>query len=425
MPGSGVFRQVVALLKSGPTMCLFQRMLRKIAFRYSRQTLSNITQLVASFGRALDSSSWLYIRLPEVIYFQPKFFDGRTVRALHSAFSLEPTKTFLIYRPNPIFATEITNVRLYRTDESASEATHFVATNESGSILGPYIRANGSALDAPKRYARLVHEKRFGPAGGTDEQVLVDFALPMLEAGRNFGHFVVSHLPKIRHWLGAYQRGSGPTLLLDGHHHWQLEILEMLGVPPERVCAIGQNVSDIYVDRYCWTDEKYLGGRTPSFCLENLRWLQSQFCRPLDASPSRRPRLLYLEREPAARRVVLNGYEVRTLVESLGGQTMVPAEYPVREQFDAVSTADVLLVTNGTEALHAIFSPARHIICLVPPGPHHFGIVPAILGALGKDFVPVYDESVPPAEVPPDLRNINADISQLHVVLQQVLARSS
>jgi capsular polysaccharide biosynthesis protein len=256
--------------------------------------------------------------------------------------------------------------------------------------------------------------------GQANVELEYPFALPFLEVGNNFGHFLISHAPKIRHWSreGAYESG-GPTVLIEGGYSWQFEILRLLGVPDKKIAVVSRNTSKIFVKRLAVVDEKYIGGRSPSLSLETMQWIRERLLKSVATSTGVESELVYLEREPASRRVVLNSNAVRDLVNKHGGVTVRPIDLSVSDQVALLAGSRTIVGTNGTELVLSIFAkPRASIISIIPPGPHFQGIVPALVLANGHRFYPLIATNSFEASTPGDLRDMHAPIERLDELLR-------
>lgn len=331
--------------------------------------------------------------------------------ALLRDFAFEDRGSYYCYRPHPQRGRVVEDVRIVRVEDKWADRFVFVANRE---ILGPFIRENGTSLDNARRAVRAVENcHKINPA----KTLHVDFAISFLETGTNFGHFLVSHLPKLRFWVKEkVYSPHGPSILIPTPQEWHYSILALLGVPRDKVVPVDADTECVVARRFAMTDEKYLGGRSPAFALENISWLKEVLLDPDSAASSKAP--LYLEREQSSRRVVLNSEAVRDVVERFGGVTVQPAVMSLRDQISLVRQHQTVVGTNGTELLLTIFADTARVISIVPPGPHLQGIVPALVLAAGHEFVPLVCANDFEPTTPGDLRNMVADIAELQSVLE-------
>lgn len=314
------------------------------------------------------------------------------------------------YRPHPQCGRVVEDVRIVRVKDQWADRFVFVANRE---ILGPFIRENGTSLDNERRAVRAAKNSHKSDSRRT---LYVEFAISFLETGTNFGHFLASHLPKLRYWVeGKVYSPDGPSILIPTPQEWQYSVLASLGVPRDKVVAVSADTECVVAGRFAMTDEKYLGGRSPALALENISWLREVLPEPTGAAANNAP--LYLEREQSSRRVVLNSEAVRDVVERLGGVTVQPAFMSPSDQVSLVRSHRTVVGTNGTELLLTIFADRIRVISIVPPGPHLQGIVPAIVLASGHEFVPLVCTNDFEPNTPGDLRNMVAHIAELRAVL--------
>ncbi len=352
--------------------------------------------------------------------FQECNIESNTMDAIRGALPLVDELASVQYRPNPLMLVEVESAWLARTN-GLGDATRFiyVANNH---VIGPYIRANGTRLDNDKRALRTATSTLDAASRQESSTLHVSFAVPLLEAGENFGHFLFSHLPKLRHWTRntGYEM-TGPTILISGGFAWQYELLQLLKVPPSKICVVNDEIRAISVDRLCVVDEKYFGGREPSFCIENLNWVKrlladNQISDNYGSSAAQND-IIGLEREPTARRIVLNAAEVRNLIAEFGGRTVQPVRLTIKQQRQEINMSSVIICSNGTEALVTCLVSGRTVVAAIPPGPHFHGIIPAAILASGNNFVPVFcHNSFDPRE-PADLRDMVVPIDTMREVI--------
>ncbi len=381
-----------------------------------RTLRKRVEVLAALHQHSSEGAQYLFYKASAHIRFATQDLHPEVISALQRDLPIKTYNGHATYRPEPFFLRNEPDIILARTNAPV-DATRFIFVRRDGVVIGPNIRRNGTELDRPKKALRVAREAVLEKDNFDLDFV---FALPFLEVGDNFGHFLISHAPKIRHWSVQGKYGdNAPTILIDGGHTWQFEILKLLGVPDEKVVVVGRDVSKIRIKRLAMVDEKYIGGRSPSFCLEALRWIRDQLLKSVPAPTEVHSRPLYLEREPAARRVVLNTRDVRDLVKQHGGITVRPVDLTVSDQIKLIAGSQIIVGTNGTELVLSIFAtPGASIISIVPPGPHFQGIVPALSLASGHCFYPLFTTNFYEGSTPGDLRDMHAPIDKLDELLR-------
>lgn len=181
---------------------------------------------------------------------------------------------------------------------------------------------------------------------------------------RFYYHWVVEKLPQIR-GLEAYTQYTGhrPTVLLPPDPpNYVRESLSLLGIDEDNRTVLTNGTSRVRTlvlpTLRPWTNIDCSPARS------DLRWLQSRLTSAAecnvdaDGLPSR----IYISRDDAERRQVVNEDEVLSALEPLGFEKYVLSELHVRDQIRLFANADYVVGPHGSGLTNVIFADNLHFL---------------------------------------------------------------
>jgi hypothetical protein len=211
---------------------------------------------------------------------------------------------------------------------------------------------NGYLVD-PER--RVVYEKKVLPAFDSLEVGLSPLERPQRVHGSvawlwnaaNYGHWLLLALPLLqyyRSYLGAdadYYYAGAPL------RAYQLESLEMLGIPRDRVVSHG-----VQADRLLAAIPDRAGGYDADFLLFADRAL-----RPVDR-PRAGGRRLFVSRAGAKHRRLVNEAECASALEEEHGVELVSTDrMSLADEIDLFRGADLVVGAHGAGLSNVVFAP--------------------------------------------------------------------
>jgi capsular polysaccharide biosynthesis protein len=176
----------------------------------------------------------------------------------------------------------------------------------------------------------------------------------------NHGHFLFQHLPRL---LAAQDKLKQVKnlhyLVAPGHRKWQERYLRSLGLPCERVLEGSSGTvicSDLYYVPQLW------GGCYQLSRSEEYRKMNNLFHQPAN----KKGPVLFISREDAPDRRLLNEKEVMKQIESLFGpvEKLLLSQTPHCEQMDKVAQSSLIIGPQGQGMTIALFAHQSAVIIL-------------------------------------------------------------
>lgn len=178
-------------------------------------------------------------------------------------------------------------------------------------------------------------------------------------------HWMVDILPR----LDILRRSGFPEQEIDWFYvnslaqPFQRQTLEQLGIPRDRI---------LESDRHPHLQASRLV--VPSFAspigwatAESIEFLRSQFLSP-QSTPSTTPKRLYLSRQTARYRKVINEPELIQYLQKQGFSVITLDEYTVREQAQLFANAEVIVAPHGAALTNLVFcQPKTTVLELFSP----------------------------------------------------------
>ena len=178
-------------------------------------------------------------------------------------------------------------------------------------------------------------------------------------------HWMVDILPR----LDILRRSGFPEGEIDWFYvnsvakPFQRQTLEELGIPGDRILESDRHphlqASRLVVPSFA----SPIGWATP----ESIEFVRSQFLSP-QSTPSTTPKRLYLSRQTARYRKVINEAELIQCLEQQGFTVVTLDEYSVREQAQLFANAEVIVAPHGAALTNLLFcQPKTTVLELFSP----------------------------------------------------------
>jgi capsular polysaccharide biosynthesis protein len=191
----------------------------------------------------------------------------------------------------------------------------------------------------------------------------------------NYWHWMVDILPRI----GLLERaGLKPqVLIVNAELSFQKETLATLGIRPEQLLPLAAN-AHVEVERLV------IPSLPEAFCTitpETIAFLRERFLR-VDAQTSPH-RLIYLSRQDAARRRVVNEDELFARLEPLGFERVLLGALSVADQARVFASARMIVAPHGAGCTNLAFAtPGAAFLEFMPDNGYHpsFEMLASLLG---------------------------------------------
>lgn len=263
---------------------------------------------------------------------------------------------------------------LYPNKQDITGRPAFVAIIPEGRVWGPkgaIIAPDNKLLwDVSREYFKepsnhsIFQKKKLPPLKETDETVAVltyDFS-PI------YYHWMFDVLPRLE--LLKYMDSKVDKLVFNSHDlSFQRETLTLLGIPREMIinCHGGlhlraKKLVATFRGSYSWCMPKW-----------SCQCLRNRFLVYKDNGNSQGLKRIFISREQARARKVLNEVEVMNLLESYGFTKVVLESLTVLEQINLFSNAEVIISPHGSGLTNLVFSnPGTKVLELLAPSYIHF-----------------------------------------------------
>ncbi|WP_158294484.1 DUF563 domain-containing protein [Halorubrum sp. GN11GM_10-3_MGM] len=201
-------------------------------------------------------------------------------------------------------------------------------------------------------------------------------------------HWYVDYLPKIRALEVYYQQTNVfPKIILRNPTQWQIDSLEILGVPEEKLLITEKpKLIDKYVlpslPRYVDRD-KPAYGYVPS--PSSILWVKNRIKSNLpNVSKGNREERILITRSNAAKRKILNIDELVKKTRTLGFKPYTLDELTIRQQIELFSHADIVVAPHGAGLTNTIFSEDTTVVEIV--GDYFVPCYYVLSNILGHDY---------------------------------------
>ncbi len=188
----------------------------------------------------------------------------------------------------------------------------------------------------------------------------------------NFGHFIFEYLNRLAIFELYGLTSKLPVVVYETVPERWIEFLELLGIGKERLIRVPLVEAPAY--RKVWVSSACHYRDTAGkfrFWAGGLHWLRFKLFAAIGGPRIRDRRRLYLGREDARWRKIVNEDEVKQLLAKYGFESLPMSRLSARAQLEAISGADVVVSATGAGAILTHFAP-EHCINIVL-APRHVG----------------------------------------------------
>jgi capsular polysaccharide biosynthesis protein len=176
---------------------------------------------------------------------------------------------------------------------------------------------------------------------------------------RNYGHFLVDVLPRLLLDIEACP-SDAPILLHKSAKEFGQAMFTVAGLDPERIVWIGRD--PVSVERLFWPIPNTLNPLNHSpYIFPCLRGLVSA------ERVDERTRRLFIARQDASTRRLVNDEEVFSRLEPLGFEAVSPGGMPFDAQVRTFAEASVVVAVCGAALTNMVFMPPGGIVIMLLP----------------------------------------------------------
>jgi Glycosyltransferase 61 len=213
---------------------------------------------------------------------------------------------------------------------------------------------NGYLVDAERR---VVYEKKVLPAFDSlqvglsplEKAIHVRGTVAWLWNAPNYGHWLLLALPLVKYYRSHLGRDPDHYYVGSPVSRYQLESLEMLGVPRDRIIKHG-----VQADRLLTVIPDRQGGYDADFLLFADRSL-----RPKQSPDTADGRRLFVSRASADHRRLLNEAECANALRDAHGVELVTTDgMSLADEIDLFRTARLIVGAHGAGLSNIVFAPA-------------------------------------------------------------------
>ena len=201
--------------------------------------------------------------------------------------------------------------------------------------------------------------------------------------GHNFGHFIFEYLNRLAIFDLYGLTRKLPVVIYDCLPERWIEFIELMGIPKERLIRVPIVNSPAY--RKVWVSSschyrdsmgkfRFWGG--------GLHWLRFRLLSAIGGPRVHERRRLYLGREGARWRKVVNEDAVKQLLAQYGFEFLPMGEMSARAQLEAISGAELVVSTAGAGSILLHFAPEHCINILLAPRGVGTGPLGGLAGAV-------------------------------------------
>jgi len=179
---------------------------------------------------------------------------------------------------------------------------------------------------------------------------------------QNYYHTIVDHAVRYAEFSVAGRIPNNASIILPTTpNSYQSAVLDLLNISPDkRVCADQKCIKL----KYLLVPSMRRHGRAVTRA--GIEAFRSQARRGISLNSRHSPRFIYLSREDAATRRILNEPDVESLLRAYGFESLRTENMSVPEQVEVFSSAEIIAGPHGAGLTNAIFADAPHIIEFLP-----------------------------------------------------------
>lgn len=216
--------------------------------------------------------------------------------------------------------------------------------------------------------------------------------------GGNFAHWLARNVLRFCLLEEAPPLRGLPLLVNQDLRKYQLELLELLEVPRDRLLPAPPALIR------CRAIHVPTSLRNHPHMRRGIDWLRRKLA-PLLAPAAAARELLFISRKDTRERVLLNEPELEDGLARLGFTIVVPGELTVREQIAAFSRARVVVGAHGAALTNIMFTPpGAAIVEITNTKTRHMNDFRFIASQMGQAYVEIVSDRYP-AEQRPEVAN--------------------
>ena len=380
-----------------------------VAGRQVRRTL--LLQPIDA-GFAYRETRPLVARHPGQIADRP----GYQCRELAEAFSV---KIDQVGQPGPRIDYRVPATFLARADDACLLAGHHSVILPDDTVLmeGLTYRLKRRRWDGPC-YAYVSRDDAILaalPAPGPR----IDEAAVLLGGGGNYYHNLVDWLSRLPTILGSPGLDDLPVLVARDIPESVIEILEMLGLPRQRLRFL---TSGLYPVERLWIPS-LAHGRLGCVSPRYLEFLEEKLFSRFRDPRARGGGRLYFARNDDGHRRIVNADEVNAVLERHGFETVGLERLSAADQFALAADADVVVAPFGAGLTNILACPITSRVIELT---HHQAVrplFPILAGLRGQAFHRITGRPVvPPTAGPPMHADFEIPAEALETLLRQVVS---
>ena len=174
--------------------------------------------------------------------------------------------------------------------------------------------------------------------------------------GGGYYHWLLDVLPRLYRVLGELP--DDVLFITPELQDYQRETLQMLGIEPNRLVTAQPSK--------VWELEQLLFSPPIAFSShhlpESLFWLRSVFLKACQISPGGAGKRLFISREKARYRHLLNQKEILAVSKDFGFETVIAEDLSFRAQVALFSDAEIIVAQHGAGLSNMLFAHPNSII---------------------------------------------------------------
>ncbi|MFN3076340.1 MAG: glycosyltransferase 61 family protein [Alphaproteobacteria bacterium] len=176
----------------------------------------------------------------------------------------------------------------------------------------------------------------------------------------NYAHFLIDHIPQVMACDRVAETRGLPIAFFD-MRLFQYEMLEYLGISPDRVIDVKQRLAPVR-DKVIYRFRQAVVPSPVPYAVA-YRWVREAFLSRLPKRKSKLPRRIFLSRRNAyPKHRILNDTEVGEYLAGRGFTVVTPDTLSIAETVEMFSRAEIVVTPVGAGMLNYVFLPPQATI---------------------------------------------------------------